>query len=56
MKKVYLKPELEIVEVNFEGSLLAASNPSISIPEGGENPNPPGESKEHNSSNNSIWD
>lgn len=58
MKKNYLKPEMEIVEIKFESDLMAASGnsgPEIPVvPDGGDH-GAPDDSKEHNSSNN-IWD
>lgn len=54
MKKNYLKPEMEIVEIKFESDLMAASD-RVDIPVvDGENGRPD-DSKEHNLSNN-IWD
>lgn len=54
MKKNYLKPEMEVVEIKFESDLMAGSN-GVDIPvEDGEN-GEPDNSKEHNLSNN-IWD
>lgn len=54
MKKVYLKPEMEVVEVKFEGNLLAASQ----VGGGGEaNPDEGWESKPHEPADKeSIWD
>lgn len=55
MKKIYLKPEMEIVEIKFESDLMAASNGSITVnPDEGDQ-GAPDNAKEHNLSNN-IWD
>lgn len=54
MKKNYLKPEMEIVEIKFESDLMAGSN-GVDIPVGDGEQGPPDDSKVHNSSNN-IWD
>jgi hypothetical protein len=59
MKKNYLKPEMEVVEIKFESDLMAASaasgeNPSLG---GGNNDDGWDDSKPHNPSDNeSIWD
>lgn len=57
MKKNYLKPEMEVVEIKFESDLMAASSGGVVTPvdPDEENPYAPDGSKEHNSSDN-IWD
>lgn len=59
MKKVYLKPEMEVVEVKFEGNLLAASSTHIGTEgDGGLGEDDTfGESKPHEPADKeSIWD
>ncbi len=56
MKKNYLKPEMDVIEIKFESDLMAASS-GVEIPvnpDGGDH-GAPDDSKEHNLSNN-IWD
>lgn len=56
MKKNYLKPEMEVVEIKFESDLMAASGNIETEGELGKDDNF-GESKPHNPSDNeSIWD
>ena len=56
MKKVYLKPEMEVVEVKFEGNLLAASGGNTSVG-GGNEDDGWDDSKPHEPSDKeSIWD
>ena len=45
MKKIYSKPELDIVELHITADILSISDPESSIPEGGggADPDPFGE-------------
>lgn len=55
MKKNYLKPEMEVVEIKFESDLMAASG-NIEAGDGNESGGWD-DSKPHNPSDNeSIWD
>lgn len=60
MKKNYLKPEMDVVEIKFESDLMAGSSTHIGTGDGdGKLPEDGsfGESKPHNPSDNeSIWD